>query len=570
MRLARVAAASAAALVALVGCQAGSTPQPVADPAPEAKPLPSAPRMPPKKVDPRDPSIVLVLMDDFSLELLQTMRAAAEMRERGASFPQSYVVDSLCCVSRASIFTGQYPHQTGVLTNTANTPNPIGPIGGWEAFDAYGNTERSVNVRLQEAGYTTGFIGKYLNEYSYVPGGELPDPPPGWSEWGVIFGTAYNGWDFESTYVEDGLVQAQEHPAPPASAGDRRKDRAYVGTVTDRMALDFIREHRGERAPYFLEVATYGPHSRVGPYPHYRGDPGFPPAFGDRAGDGNCGTVPCASLGLDDLPGFGDPQDDNAPRRSDGTAAPTWRTNTPSLTAERAVANLRSRAQMVQSIDRMLGRILAAVDDNTYVILTSDNGFHLGQHGLDAGKGTPFDSDAHVPLLVVGPGVAPGERAELTTNLDLAPTFEELAGLRPEGFRAGTSLLPSLEDPSSSTRDYVFFEHTYAPSLGADPDKAYAGGTMDLIPSYVAVRSRDALLVRLDLDPSWDGVDHAWEFYDYADLGWERTNAYADPAQAGTVARMTRALEAFDRCTTFVGDDPMPPRCRRVDRERRP
>ena len=63
---------------------------------------------------------------------------------------------------------------------------------------------------------------------------------------------------------------------------------------------------------------------------------------------------------------------------------------------------------MVQSIDRMLGRILDAVDDNTFVVLTSDNGFHLGQHGLDAGKGTPYDSDAHVPLLVVGPGVEPG------------------------------------------------------------------------------------------------------------------------------------------------------------------
>ena len=59
---------------------------------------------------------------------------------------------------------------------------------------------------------------------------------------------------------------------------------------------------------------------------------------------------------------------------------------------------------MAQSADRMLGRILDAVGDNTYVVLTSDNGFHLGQHGLDAGKGTPYDSDVRVPLLVVGPG----------------------------------------------------------------------------------------------------------------------------------------------------------------------
>jgi len=504
-------------------------------------------------------------MDDFSLDLLQTMRNAERMREEGASYSHAYVVDSLCCVSRASIFTGQYPHQTGVLTNTANTPNPVGPIGGWEAFEANGNTERSVNVRLQDAGYTTGFIGKYLNEYSYGAGGELPEPPPGWSEWEVVFGTAYNGWDFESTYVEDGLVHPRHHPAPPDSAGERRKDEAYVGTVTEELALEFIRDHRGDRAPYFLQVATYGPHSRVGPLPHYPGDPGFPPAFADRAGEGNCGPVSCASLSVDDLPGFGDPLDDNAPRRADGSPAPVWRTNTPTLTVERAEADLRARAQMVQSIDRMLGRILDAVDENTYVVLTSDNGFHLGQHGLDAGKGTPYDSDAHVPLLVVGPGVAPGERTQLTTNLDLAPTFETMAGLRPAAYRAGVSLLPSLEDASAEGRDHVFLEHTFAPSLGTDPDKLYAGGTMDLIPSYVAVRSRDALLVRFDLDPSWEGVDHAWEFYDYARVGWEARNAYADPAQARTVARLTAALRAFERCTAFVGDDPLPPRCRRFD-----
>ena len=298
-------------------------------PVTEAKPLPPAPDVQPAKIDPHDPNIVLVLMDDFSLELLQTMGNAERMRETGASYPQSYVVDSLCCVSRASIFTGQYPHQTGVLTNTANTPNPVGPIGGWEAFETNGNTERSVNVRLQKAGYTTGFIGKYLNEYSYVPGGEVPDPPPGWSEWEVIFGSAYDGWEFESTYVEDGLVHAQEHPAPPASASDDAKDEAYAGTVTDELALEFIREHRDDRAPYFLEVATYGPHSRVGPRPHYRGDPGFPPAFKDRAGDGNCGLVACASLDIDDLRGFGDPVADNAPRWADGSPAPTWRTTRP-------------------------------------------------------------------------------------------------------------------------------------------------------------------------------------------------------------------------------------------------
>ena len=118
----------------------------------------------------RRPSIVLVLMDDFSLDLVDTMRSAETMRRAGADYAHAFVVDSLCCVSRASLLTGQYPHQTGVLTNTANTPNPVGPVGGWEAFEAYGNEERSFPVRLQQHGYTTGFVGKFLNQYEIHDG----------------------------------------------------------------------------------------------------------------------------------------------------------------------------------------------------------------------------------------------------------------------------------------------------------------------------------------------------------------------------------------------------------------
>jgi hypothetical protein len=81
---------------------------------------------------PARPSFVVVLMDDFSLDLLPTMRQAQVMAREGASYEHAYVVDSLCCVSRTSLLTGQYPHQTGVRTNTANTPNPVGPLGGFE------------------------------------------------------------------------------------------------------------------------------------------------------------------------------------------------------------------------------------------------------------------------------------------------------------------------------------------------------------------------------------------------------------------------------------------------------
>jgi N-acetylglucosamine-6-sulfatase len=505
--------------------------------------------------DPR-PNIVLVVMDDFSMDLLSTMRHAREMRRTGAHYSHSYVVDSMCCPSRASLLTGQYPHQTGVLVNVNGPAPDTDPMGGFAAFKAYGNFKRSVNVRLKAAGYTTGFVGKFLNGYS----GQ--ERPPGWSSWRAILASAYDGWGYRSTIVRHGAVRLTKHPAPRESASDDKKDRAYVGQVAGQMALRFIRSHRDDRAPYFLEVAPYAAHSRIGPGV-YSGDPMFPPAFQDRSGPGQCGVRSCRELDARDLPGFGDPQDDNAPRYASGDPAPEWRKESTSPTATDLTRNLRDRARMAQTIDRMLGRILASVDRNTYVLLTSDNGFHLGQHGLGRGKGTPFASDVQVPLLVVGPGVKSGARGEVVSNVDLAPTFEDLAGLTRAPYRSGRSLVPTFRNPGLNRRTTTFIEHVRAPVKGADPDAPF-DSAIKQIPSYTAVRTRGALLVRFDLDPTPDGIDHAWEFYDYSHVGWEETNVYGRPEYAAEVARLSSKLEQFDACSTFVHGDVVPRECRSI------
>ena len=513
------------------------------------------------------PNIVFVLMDDFSAELLPTMRNAQALAARGATYPSSFVVDSLCCVSRAATFTGQYPHQTGVFTNSSNLPNAIGPVGGWPAFDAHGDNERSFALHLQQAGYTTGFVGKFLNEYEYNPGGALPPAPAGWSDLRVVFGSAYNQWDFDVTHVEDGQLTVQHVDAPPADASDAEKDAAYAGRVIGDEALDFIDAHRDSGAPYFLEVAPYGTHNRTGG-PAYPGDPLFPAEMRDRPGHGqpmgDCGAVACADLGTQDLPGFGDPQADNAPRYADGSPAPSWNPTPAAMTADTATKMLRDRARMAQSIDRMLGRIIDAAGPDTYVVLTSDNGLHLGQHGLGMGKGTAYDSDIRVPLIVAGPGIAPGPRPDVVSNIDLAPTFEELAGLTPRGFRSGRSLLPSLlEVPDRPRSAYAFVEHTWSLTPNDDPDRPFTSAELDRIPSYVAVRSKDALLVRDDLDPSWSGTDPAYEFYDLAQAPYERTNTFGDPADAEAVAELMGKLDEFDRCTAQQAARPrVSPACR--------
>ncbi len=203
---------------------------------------------------------------------------------------------------------------------------------------------------------------------------------------------------------------------------------------------------------------------------------------------------------------------------------------------------------MVQAVDRLVGRIRAAVGPNTYVVLTSDNGYHLGQLRLNGGKGTPYDFDTHVPLVVDGPGVSPGPRRQLVSEIDLAPTFERLAGLAPPPDVSGISFARSLHRPRARGSRYVFYEHTFGLSQPGEVDDDTAlGGDLSQIPSYIGVRGRRGLLVRLDLDDSWAGHRYAWELYRYG-AGFEKTNVFARDHDQPWARRLMRHLRAWDDC----------------------
>ena len=95
-----------------------------------------------------------------------------------------------------------------------------------------------------------------------------------------------------------------------------------------------------------------------------------------------------------------------------------------------------------------------------------------------------------------------------------------------------------------------------------DPDGPFE--STKRVPSYTAVRTRSALLVRFDLDPTSAGVDYAWEFYDYSRFDWEKTNTYGRPGSAAQIERLTRKLSQFDACSTFVRGDAVPEECRNI------
>ncbi len=242
--------------------------------------------------------------------------------------------------------------------------------------------------------------------------------------------------------------------------------------------------------------------------------------------------------------------------------AATWRTQPFTLTEARGSTFYRQRAQMAQSIDRMIGRIVErlgdSLDEDTYLVVTSDNGFHLGQYSLNGGKGLPYDSDSRVPLIVAGPGVDPGRRTQVISNVDLAPTIETLTGATAPEERAGVSFADTFVDPQAPGGRYMFMEHTYGPALPGEPDADLGSGSrLDIIPSYVAVRGEAGLLVRVDLDRDFFGEDFAWELYRY-DRPWEDVNVFDTDHDLPYARDLRRRLERWVDCE--------PRRCARLSR----
>ncbi len=518
------------------------------------------------------PNIVMVVMDDFSMELLRTMPNVVALQQDAATYDNSFVVNSLCCPSRAATFTGLPPHLNGVLANTSG--GPLGALGGYPAFAANNDEQRSYNVAVQAAGYRTGFVGKYLNEYEppLVSPGVRVAPPliPGWDDFSVVSGGGYQGWGFFKTQRVDDALQLIEFPRPDRTTESRREaDKTYAGKVVADEALTLMRryqrrdaraERRGDGVgkPWLLHVAPYGTHART--QPSYPGEPLFPPALRDRPSKrhpgGNCGLVDCADLSTTDLPGYADPGDDNVPFRIDAagevTEATTWRTQPFTLTAAQGSTFYRDRARMAQSIDRMIGTIVkrlgSALDEDTFLVVTSDNGFHLGQYSFNGGKGLPYDSDSRVPLVVAGPDVVPGDREQTVSNLDLAPTIEALTGATPTEPMAGVSFADTFADPGARGGRFAFMEHTYGPALPGEPDADLGSGArLDIIPSYVAVRGEQGLLVRVDLDRSYDGEDFAWELYRY-DRPWEDVNVFDVDHDLPYALELRRRLEKWVDC----------------------
>jgi arylsulfatase A-like enzyme len=452
------------------------------------------------------------------------------------TFDQDLVSNSLCCPPRTTTLRGQYAHNTGVWTNG-------GDNGGFERAHANGIEQDTVATRQHGVGYTTSPAGKYLNGY---PNGAAPDDvPPGWDDWAsAVYGNPYS----EYGYVLNQNQTYHVYHHRPRDYGTA----VYVG-LTDRFIRGAARAHR----PFFAYLSVYTPHQPATPAPQDRRK--FRHARAPRTPSFDQADVRRSPAYVRDLPQFSG-QETHAIDRV-----------------------YRKRIRSLQALDRGVARLVHTLRvtkqlDDTYIVFASDNGFHLGQHRMPAGKQTPYETDVHVPLLVRGPGVRAGAHVtRLTGNTDLAPTFEAMAGAHAPSFTDGRSLLPLLRgrEPAHWRRSFLVEHRTESgttqparsmPAGGStleppDPDQAGPDGR-------VRHREiRDAMLLNRGAEiPAYDGIRTARAMYvEYATGDRELYDLRRDPDEvhnlAGTMPAVERRLAHRIAALRHCGGR----RCRRVE-----
>jgi N-acetylglucosamine-6-sulfatase len=362
------------------------------------------------------PNIVVIMTDDQTLESMRVMGGVKRsLAAGGTTFERAFVSNALCCPSRATLFSGQYSHNHGVIGNQP-------PDGGYERLDK----SNWLPVWLQRAGYRTVHIGKFLNRYGIRNPVEVP---PGWSEWyASVDPSTYSFFGY--TLNENGLLNTYGLDVNPIY---------YSTDYYAERALSVIRRMGDTRTPFFLSLAFLAPHS---------GGPSDPD---DPAGLVTPSPAPrhAGRFAGERLPG------DPSYNEADLSDKPSFIQVLPPITAARAAAideNYQQRLESLLAVDEAVVRLVDTLRaerelDNTLILFTSDNGFFHGEHRVALGKVLVYEPSIRVPLIMRGPGVPEGERRrQLVTNADLAPTILEAAGAKPGKPQDGRSLFPLLED----------------------------------------------------------------------------------------------------------------------------
>jgi arylsulfatase A-like enzyme len=364
------------------------------------------------------PNIIFLLTDDHRWDalgamgnrIIQTPHLDALAR-RGVLFRNAHVTTAICMVSRASLLSGQYMSRHGI--------NDFGTDFKPEAL------AHTYPALLKKAGYKIGFIGKF--------GIGVKNQPD----------TLFDYW------------AAKKEGQPQYELINESRHTIHHTDSVGKDIAQFLDRFGGNEAPFCLSVSFKAPHELDGNPPRYPVQERFKSLYENvKIPD----PLTAAPQYWDSLPAFF--------RTDQNIGRDRWKPllSTPALRQQ----TTRDYYRLITGVDEVVGNMVAQlkklkIDQNTLIIFMGDNGFSLGEHGLE-GKWFGFEESIRVPLIISG-GALPksfqGKSSpQLALNIDIAPTILSFAGIPVPSAIQGYDLL-AVEQKKLSARKDFFYEHTY-------------------------------------------------------------------------------------------------------------
>ena len=388
-------------------------------------------------------NIIFILADDHRYDAMGFMNKIPglqtpgldRMATEGAHLSNAFVSTALCSPSRASILTGQYAHTHTVVDNDAALP------AGLQFFPAM----------LQKGGYQTSFFGKWHM------GNAGDQPQPGFDYWLSFRGQGvYNDPVFN--------INGKQVKQPVGS---------YTTDLLTSYTIDWLNK-RDKNKPFFVYLSHKSVHAEFIPAKRHEGKYKqvpivCPPSMYLTATDSSKKygqvTPPATKVNTADIP-----QWVRAQRYS-------WHGVDHMYDGAIAFDDFYRRyLETLQAVDDSVEEIISWVknqglQNNTMIVYMGDNGFSFGEHGL-IDKRHAYEESMRVPLLVWAPGMVTAHKVitDVIMNVDLAPTFLELAGIKVPGKMQGFSFVNVLKgEKSKSGRDKVFYEYYWEAAFPQTP-----------------------------------------------------------------------------------------------------
>lgn len=444
------------------------------------------------------PNMVLVMMDDLDLSVWNSALQLGVLPNiqrhviaQGTTFVESFVSQSYCCPSRATVLKGQYPHNHGVVGTS-----------GPRSYDRFDESS-TLATWLQAGGYRTGLIGKYMNGYQ---DGHVP---PGWDVWKALVPRTPPQCMYGYTLTQSGRPEKTYGQAPEDFQTD----------VLTSEGVQFLRNR--DSRPFFLLMTPTTPHTEYCEVPESESDDDD----GDRLRTAPRyeGLTPLVTLPARDTPSFNE---------ADMSDKPRWMRRDDPVDAATSETLYNQKIAAIRTVDDMVGRLAAALQatgeyDRTLFIVTSDNGYQYGTHRRRA-KRDVYDESIRVPLVIRAPGqMEPRRSKEWVLNNDWAPTLLDYAGTTAGLVLDGRSLRPFLEGQPGSSRQSILLEQ---------PDDKKP--RVDRLP-FAAIRTRHP---DLTLDPTGATAMVYVESYDQGSGRLNATELYdlsTDPLQLESLHKST-------------------------------